>query len=41
VRYRLREAALDPAASWLTDTHAAWDKRLLRLKQALSGEDQG
>jgi predicted ArsR family transcriptional regulator len=39
VCYRLREAALDPAASWLADAQAAWDKRLLRLKQALSGED--
>jgi DNA-binding transcriptional ArsR family regulator len=41
VRYRLRESALDPAAEWLTETQAAWDKRLLRLKQALSGQETG
>jgi DNA-binding transcriptional ArsR family regulator len=41
VRYRLREAALDPAASWLVDTQTAWDKRLLRLKRAVSGEYEG
>jgi predicted ArsR family transcriptional regulator len=38
VRYQLREAALDPAASWLVDAQKAWDERLLRLKRALSGE---
>jgi len=40
VRYRLREAALDPAAEWLVDAQTAWDERLLRLKQALSGEEK-
>jgi DNA-binding transcriptional ArsR family regulator len=32
VRYRLREGALAPAASWLTETEHAWDDRLARLK---------
>jgi DNA-binding transcriptional ArsR family regulator len=35
VRYRLREGALCPAASWLSETEAAWDRRLLRLKKAV------
>jgi DNA-binding transcriptional ArsR family regulator len=35
VRYRLREGALSPAASWLSETEAAWDRRLLRLKRAV------
>ena len=35
VRYRLRESALDPAASWLGDAQAAWDGRLARLKGAV------
>ena len=40
VRYRLREAALDPAASWMAETQTAWDERLLRLKRAISGQEQ-
>ncbi|HEX5225478.1 MAG TPA: metalloregulator ArsR/SmtB family transcription factor [Solirubrobacteraceae bacterium] len=32
VRYRLRERALVPAASWLTETQHTWDTRLARLK---------
>ena len=35
VRYRLRSGALDPAASWLTDTQRAWDARLGRLKRSV------
>ena len=35
VRYRLREGALDPAASWLHDAEAAWEERLPRLKRAV------
>jgi len=35
VRYRLREGALGPAAAWLSETEAAWDRRLARLKQAV------
>jgi DNA-binding transcriptional ArsR family regulator len=35
VRYRLRPGALRPAASWLQETEAAWDKRLPRLKRAV------
>ena len=40
VRYQLREAALDPAAAWLVDAQTAWDERLMRLKRAVSGQDQ-
>jgi DNA-binding transcriptional ArsR family regulator len=35
VRYRLRRGALEPAASWLRETEAAWDERLPRLKRAV------
>jgi DNA-binding transcriptional ArsR family regulator len=35
VRYQLRAGALDPAASWLTDTQRAWDRRLARLKRSV------
>jgi predicted ArsR family transcriptional regulator len=35
VHYRLREGALGPAASWLSDTEAAWDRRLARLKKTV------
>ena len=35
VRYRLREGALAPAATWLARTEAAWDDRLPRLKDAV------
>jgi DNA-binding transcriptional ArsR family regulator len=33
VRYQLRDRALEPAASWLAETEAAWDRRLVRLKK--------
>jgi DNA-binding transcriptional ArsR family regulator len=35
VRYRLREGALDPAATWLREADAAWGERLPRLKKAV------
>jgi DNA-binding transcriptional ArsR family regulator len=35
VRYRLRKRALHPASAWLTETEAAWDGRLARLKDAV------
>jgi DNA-binding transcriptional ArsR family regulator len=35
VRYRLRAGALDPAAAWLRDAEAAWEHRLLRLRDAV------
>jgi DNA-binding transcriptional ArsR family regulator len=35
VRYQLREGALAPAAGWLSETEAAWDQRLVRLKKAV------
>jgi DNA-binding transcriptional ArsR family regulator len=35
VRYRLREGALVPASSWLRDAEAAWEDRLLRLRDAV------
>jgi len=35
VRYRLREGALAPAASWLTETQHEWDDRLARLKASV------
>jgi DNA-binding transcriptional ArsR family regulator len=38
VRYRLRESALDPAASWMRKTQSAWDARLGRLKRAVERE---
>lgn len=38
VRYKLRGAALDPAASWLADAQTAWDSRLGRLKRAVERE---
>ena len=39
VRYRLRPGALGPAAAWLRDAEAAWDRRLVRLKRAVEGLD--
>jgi len=39
VRYRLRDGALAPAATWLADADAAWDGRLARLKRVV--EDRG
>jgi DNA-binding transcriptional ArsR family regulator len=35
VRYGLRGEALGPAAAWLHDAEAAWDRRLGRLKSAV------
>ena len=35
VRYRLRAGALSPAAAWLREAEAAWDRRLSRLKDAV------
>jgi DNA-binding transcriptional ArsR family regulator len=32
VQYRLRDGALDPAATWLRDAERAWGGRLERLK---------
>jgi DNA-binding transcriptional ArsR family regulator len=37
VRYRLREDALRPAATWLAEADAAWAARLDRLKRAVEG----
>jgi len=35
VRWSLRPGALRPAAAWLTDAEAAWDRRLGRLKDVV------
>ena len=35
VRYGLRGEALAPAAAWLHDAEAGWDRRLGRLKDAV------
>jgi DNA-binding transcriptional ArsR family regulator len=35
VRYRLRPGALAPASTWLDETTAAWDARLVRLKTSI------
>lgn len=35
VRYRLRAGALTPATRWLAGAEAAWEQRLLRLKDAV------
>ena len=35
VRYRLRDGALLSASAWLTETDAAWEGRLARLKGAV------
>jgi DNA-binding transcriptional ArsR family regulator len=35
VRYRLRAGALTPASKWLRRTEAAWDGRLVRLRDAV------
>jgi hypothetical protein len=35
VRWSLRPGALGPAATWLTEAEAAWDRRLARLKDAV------
>jgi DNA-binding transcriptional ArsR family regulator len=39
VRYRLRAGALGPAAAWLRGAEAAWEDRLVRLKDSV--EDRG
>ena len=35
VRWSLRPGALKPAADWLTEAEAAWDRRLERLRDAV------
>jgi len=35
VRYRLRAGALTPATRWLAGAEAAWEQRLLHLKDAV------
>lgn len=35
VRYRLRDGALEPAATWIARADAAWDGRLARLKETV------
>lgn len=35
VRYRLRPGALAPASDWMSQTAAAWDGRLARLKRTV------
>jgi len=35
VRYRLRAGALTPATRWLAGAEAAWEQRLVRLKDAV------
>ncbi|HWF33408.1 MAG TPA: metalloregulator ArsR/SmtB family transcription factor [Solirubrobacteraceae bacterium] len=37
VRYRLRGGALVGASEWIARTEAAWDGRLVRLKDAVEG----
>jgi DNA-binding transcriptional ArsR family regulator len=39
VPYRLRMEALLPASAWLRDAEAAWDGRLVRLKDAVEHPD--
>jgi DNA-binding transcriptional ArsR family regulator len=38
VLYQLREDALDPATEWIRKADRAWDRRLSRLKDALTRE---
>jgi DNA-binding transcriptional ArsR family regulator len=40
VRYRPRPQALRPAAAWLAEADAAWERRLTRLKQTIEGRRQ-
>jgi DNA-binding transcriptional ArsR family regulator len=40
VRYRLREGALGPASAWLSETEAAWDRRLDRLKKTFERDQR-
>ena len=35
VRYRLRPGAVTPASSWLGEVAEAWDRRLVRLRDAV------
>ena len=35
VRYRLRPGAVAPASSWLGEVAEAWDRRLVRLRDAV------
>jgi DNA-binding transcriptional ArsR family regulator len=39
VRYGLRGEALGPAAAWLRDAEASWDRRLGRLKRAVESRE--
>jgi DNA-binding transcriptional ArsR family regulator len=41
VRYGLRGEALTPAAAWLRDAEAGWDRRLGKLKSAVESEPPG
>jgi DNA-binding transcriptional ArsR family regulator len=41
VRYTMRTGALAPAAEWLRDTEAGWDRRLRALKRTVEGERAG
>ena len=36
VLYQLREDALDPATEWIRKADRAWDRRLRRLRDALT-----
>jgi DNA-binding transcriptional ArsR family regulator len=38
VRYGLRGEALTPAAAWLRDAEAGWDRRLDKLKHVVEAE---
>jgi DNA-binding transcriptional ArsR family regulator len=40
VRYGLRGDALTPAAAWLRDAEASWDRRLDKLKSAVETESR-
>ncbi|WP_196189280.1 helix-turn-helix transcriptional regulator [Conexibacter sp. W3-3-2] len=41
VRYRLREEALVPAATWMAQADRAWAGRLARLKDVVEGRAGG
>lgn len=41
VRYRLRAGALTPASAWLAGAEAAWEDRLVRLKDAVESGQSG
>jgi DNA-binding transcriptional ArsR family regulator len=38
VRYRLRAGALTSASAWMQRAEAAWDERLVRLKDAVESD---